>query len=260
MRESGLYVNPKQVDRLDDCYFYHTMDLPGVGTVKGNWDLREGMDKYLGNFDFLGKRVLDIGAASGALSFAIEQKGARVVSFDLSENEEWDMVPYAKWEEYLHIANERKAIIRRLNNSYWFSHRLLDSRAKFVHGSVYHIPHEIGEVDVSVYGCILLHLRDPFLALQSGLRLTCETVVITEFLRKEAIESKKPYMLFLPDSRIVEPKDTWWDLKPEIICRMISVLGFEEAYVSYHSQKYEGASHPMFTVVGRRTCGRPFMF
>ena len=35
-----LYAQPRHVESLDDCWFYHTTDVPGHGTVPGNWDLR----------------------------------------------------------------------------------------------------------------------------------------------------------------------------------------------------------------------------
>ena len=50
--------------------------------------------------------------------------------------------------------------------------------------NVYRIPEQIGPVDVAVYGSIPLHLRDPFLALQSGLKLTREAVIVSELLRQ----------------------------------------------------------------------------
>ena len=96
------------VTDITQCYFYHTVDLPEIGTVKGNWDLRAGLREYLGNFDFRGKRVLDIGAASGILSFWMEKQGAEVVSFDLDKHGDWDLVPFTNWSEYEQSSNDRK--------------------------------------------------------------------------------------------------------------------------------------------------------
>ena len=53
---------------LEDCYFYHTMDVPGAGLVTGEWDLRNGVDAYLGHESVAGKRVLELGTASGFLA------------------------------------------------------------------------------------------------------------------------------------------------------------------------------------------------
>jgi SAM-dependent methyltransferase len=250
-----IYSEPRNITDLQECYFYHTVELPGIGRVDGNWDLRPKLKEYLGNVDFRKKRVLDVGCASGILSFYIEKQGAEVVSFDLDKNGDWDMVPFAKWEQFAQVVADRKAIIDRLNNAYWLAHRLLDSKAKVVYGGVYAIPAEIGPVDIAVYGSILLHLRDPFLALQNGLRLTTESVIVSEVLRGQSQKTVEPYLELLPDAKTIEPKDAWWDIRPEWIVRAIGVLGFENVKINYHSQRYEGRNIELYTVVGKRTHG-----
>lgn len=273
-----LYATPRLVDDLTKCYFYHTIDLPEIGTVPGNWDLRGNVGTYLGGFEFAGKRALDVGCASGMLSQFMESQGASVISYDLDKSGDWDMVPYAKWEHYLHIANERKSIIDRLNNSYWLGHRLTNSKAKVVYGAVYAIPDAIGPVDVAVFGAILLHLRDPFFALQNGLKLAKETAIVTECMRSpipkppvqtepvEGVEAAVvyespapaalPILRLLPDFRTVEPKDTWWDITPEWTIWALGVLGFEDATVTYHTHKYDGIDNDLYTVVAHRKHGK----
>jgi SAM-dependent methyltransferase len=251
----SIYSEPRNVSDRKECYFYHTMDLPGIGRIEGNWDLRPKLKEYLGNVDFKRKRVLDVGCASGILSFYMEKQGAEVVSFDLDSNGDWDMVPFAKWEQFEEIVAERKEIIQKLNNAYWLAHRSLHSKAKVVYGSVYAIPAAIGPVDIAVYGAVLLHLRDPFLALQNGLKLTTHSVIVAEGLRGQRQATTEPFLELLPDSKTIEPKDTWWDIRPEWVVRAISVLGFEDVKINYHTQKYEGRDIPLYTVVGRRTHG-----
>ena len=77
--------------------------------------------------------------------------------------------------------------------------------------------------------------------------------MVTEVLRGQTFQTKEPYMQFLPDPETMDPKDTWWDLGPELIVRMIGVIGFEYIHVTYHSQLYEGKENQLYTVVGRRT-------
>lgn len=234
------------------------MDIPGYGGVEGEWDLRKGVKEYLGNVDFKGKRVLEIGTASGFLCFYMEGQGAEVVAYDLSEEQAWDIVPFSRYD-YKQFLMDFKAHIKKINNAYWLCHRAYNSRARMVYGTVYTIPEEIGMVDISVFGCVLLHVRDPFLALEKALRLTKETVVITEPVRRryspQQILSKflGPFMVFLPAFRRCEPKEAWWILSPEIIKKFIGVLGFEETMVKYHIQKFQGRKRPLYTVIGRRT-------
>ena len=54
------------------------MDLPGLKKVGKGWDLRKTIDAYLGHFDFRGKRALDVGTASGFLTFEMERRGSGV--------------------------------------------------------------------------------------------------------------------------------------------------------------------------------------
>jgi hypothetical protein len=252
----SIYSEPRNISNLQDCYFYHTMDLPAIGRVDGNWDLRPKLKEYLGSVDFKGRRVLDVGCASGVLSFYMEKQGAEVVSFDLDKNGDWDMVPFAKWEQFAHVVVDRKVIIDRLNNAYWLAHRLLGSKAKVVYGGVYAIPAAIGPVDIAVYGSILLHMRDPFLALQNGLRLTTQSVIVSEVLRGQRQKTVEPFLELLPDAKTVEPKDVWWDIRPEWVVRSIGVLGFEDVKINYHTQNYEGREIELYTIVGKRTHGK----
>ena len=84
-----------KVEDIADCYFYHTMELPGHGVIEGrDWDLRGGVDEYLGKVDFAGQRVLEIGPASGFLTFEMEKRGAEVVSVEVTDEHGWDFVPY----------------------------------------------------------------------------------------------------------------------------------------------------------------------
>ena len=256
--DEGIYATPRLVTDLADCHFYHSMEIPGYGSVEGEWDLRDGTKNHLGGLDLAGKRVLELGTASGFLCFAMERMGAEVVAYDLSEKDSWDLVPYdsLNTEE---LINARKAHIRRLNNGYWLAHRAFKSNARVVYGSIYDIPNEIGPVDVATFTSILLHVRDPFHALERALRLTRETVVITESpMRRPLITSflgrlTRPYVQFLPNPRKESPRDTWWRFSPEVLIAFIGVLGFKQVRVTRHSQKYNGKPQPLYTIVGHRT-------
>jgi len=276
---AAIEARPLEVRDLRDCDFYHTFEVPGHGSVQGHWDLRPKLRAYLGGVSFQGKRVLELGTADGFISFQIERQGGQVISYDLSEDFEWDVVPYARLldrgragdddGDWVRSAESFKTGIRRLNNAYWLCHRAYASSARLVHGTVYAVPEGIGPVDIATFGSILLHTRDPFGALASALRLTRETVIVTEprgRLRLPPALSRaaqllpsrvhKPSMRFLPDWRTGQNPDGWWRLSPDLVVRFLGVLGFERAEVSYHTQLYKGTPRPMFTVVGHRTEAR----
>ncbi len=260
--DNGLYAQPRDVTSTEACLFYHTMDIPGHGLVTGMWDLRPNVNKYLGQIELQGKRVLEIGTASGYLCFHMESQGAEVVAFDLSPTDKADIVPFARADVEKRYS-DMTPWLDRIRNGFWLAHKAHDSRSKVVYGNVYAIPRGIGPVDVSTFGSILLHLRDPFLALQNALALTRETVVVTEpiwswfnFLRFFS-PSKRfgGQLIFLPDAALMEPSTTWWYMSPMAIRRFVSVLGFEQSRVLYHFQRHveTGKRVLCYTVVGRRT-------
>jgi hypothetical protein len=256
------YAPRRTVTALDDCYFYHSMDIPGYGVVEGQWDLREGVDEYCGQVEFTGKRVLEVGTASGFLCFHMERKGAEVVAYDLSEHQSWDVVPYPGADVAGHLT-QRAALIRMINNGWWLCHRAMGSRAKVVYGNVYEVPATIGAVDIATFCSVLLHVRDPFLALYNGLRLTRDTVVVTDIVGSSLAPDdapgrpELPFAEFVPDFRTQHPLDTWWFLNPGIVQAWVGALGFEQTTVTRHRQTGPlMGDRDFFTVVGRRTKGR----
>ncbi len=256
------YAPSRTVTALDDCHFYHSMDIPGYGSVEGQWDLRDGVDEYCGHVDFAGKRVLEIGTASGFLCFHMERNGADVVAYDLSENQSWDVVPYPGIDVADHLPG-RADTIRMINNGWWLCHRAVGSNAKVVYGSVYEVPATIGPVDIATFCSVLLHVRDPFLALYNGLRLTRDTVVVTDIVGSRRVPDdasgrpELPFVEFVPDFRTQDPLDTWWFLNPGIVQAWVGALGFEQTTVTRHRQRGPlMGEREFFTVVGRRTKGR----
>jgi SAM-dependent methyltransferase len=270
----GIYASPRAVGSVAQCYFYHSMHIPGHGEVTGEWDLRGDEYRYLGGADLVGKRVLELGAASGFLTTYMEGQGAEVVAYDLSEEHSWDVVPFAGTDLDRHDRMRREHL-RKINNGFWLNHAARRLCAKLVHGTVYSVPAEIGQFDVATFGSILLHLRDPFLALQTSLRLVRDTVIVTDVypaseyhLVADLLDTPDPrdqVIMPLPLESLGQPKatflpqywdhsyaDTWWHMSPEAIRRIIGVLGFEKTEISYHHALARGKRTLLYTVVGRR--------
>src|SRR2546421_11964965 len=130
MTDENIFAAPRKVDDVAYCYFSHTMEPPSRGVIQGrDWDLRGRVDEYLGNVDFAGQRVLEIGPASGFLTFEMEKRGADVVSVEVTDEHGWDFVPYPdkRLEE---VFGPRRIEVQQLKNSYWFSHAAHRSNAK----------------------------------------------------------------------------------------------------------------------------------
>jgi hypothetical protein len=217
------YATPLVVNDVSQCQFYHRMDIPGVGEVGGQWDLRACIREYLGNYDFRGKRALDVGAASGFLTFSMEQAGADVVSFEMASGDKWDVVPQK------HVRQDPERFLgrlveanQRLKNAYWFAHARLQSRAKAYYGDVYEFPRELGQFDVAVLGMIISHLRDAFRAIYSTSRLVRGDLIIVN----QTPEGGGKAAYFMPT---IENKEAqcWWTFTEECVKQMLAVMGFE---------------------------------
>jgi len=181
VNDEKIFAAPQKVENLADCYFYHTMELPGHGVIEGrDWDLRGKVDEYLGKIDLAGQRVLEIGPASGFLTFEMEKRGADVVSIEVTPEHGWDFVPYpaARLEE---VIGPRRIVMQQLKNSYWFSHTALQSKANVYYGDVYNLPAALGQFDISVMGSVLLHCRDPLRIVEQCGKMARSVVIVDMF-------------------------------------------------------------------------------
>jgi SAM-dependent methyltransferase len=247
MSEIGLLRPPEQIPAFDECFFYHTMEIPGHGVVKGPWDLRAGVDAYLGNVSFTNQRVLEIGPASGFLTFEMEKRGANVVSAEVTDDPGWDFVPYpaALLQE---VFGPRRERMHRLKNSYWFAHDAHQSKAQVYYGDVYHLPTELGEFDIAVMGSVLLHLHSPLQVIAQCAQ-RARTIIITEKLYPDL--EGKPICRLFPN-----PKNfswgTWWNFSAAFFAEFLAVMGFSPATMTTHTQYHNGAAHTLFTIVATK--------
>ncbi|MDJ0667878.1 MAG: methyltransferase domain-containing protein [Desulfobacterales bacterium] len=230
MIERLEYASPIDVNNAEDCFFYHSMDIPGHGEVEGQWDLRLSIRQYLGNFKFSNKRVLDVGTASGFLTFEMEKLGAKVVSFDMQDGTQWDIVPHFKIQPRMgEILNKNQRLHERLKNSYWFTHKRINSAARAYYGDIYNLPNGLGKFDVVVFGMILSHLRDPFKALYSASLLAKDTIIVTNQTIRP-INDNVSLAYFAPNPNDESILQTWWSFSPKCIETMLGVLGFKVTY------------------------------
>ncbi|WP_238184306.1 class I SAM-dependent methyltransferase [Methylobacterium trifolii] len=211
----------------DDCFFYHTIDLADGTTAEGHWDLRGRYADYTGHIDLTDARVLDVGAASGFLSFSAEAAGAReVVSFDLDTAARQHLLPFrgspyvtdhAAWVEA-----QTKAF-DTWKNAYWFTHRNLGSRARAIYGDVYDLPEGIGSFDVVILGAILEHLGDPIRAIGSVATVASRRIVINT----DIIPGEEPLARFNGDAAHPERSYIFWTYTLETYRRILAICDFE---------------------------------
>ncbi len=230
--DNSIFAVQPNVIEIEQCSFYHTMDIPRRGVVDGLWDLRRKTDEYLGHYAFSGKRVLEVGPASGFLTFEMEKQGASIVAIDVKEDPGWDFVPYPDAVLEPMYAGRRYGM-GRLRNSFWFAHRAFNSAAKVWYGDTYALPDALGQFDVAVMAAVLLHVNSPFLVMAQCAK-RASTLVVTD-LYHEDLEGKGGICRLNPTA---QNKDwgTWWHFSSDVIRQFAAVLGFTNITTSKHSQ------------------------
>jgi len=237
------------------------MDLPGYGFQPGDWDLRADIDNYLGNQDFRGKRVVDVGTGSGFLCFEMEKRGAEVTAFDRffkSSDDAMGQIPYADFEQRFGVTldqrlEERRFISSALQNGFWLAHRALRSRARLYTGSAHQCPAELGCFDYAFFGSVLLHLHSPVQALISFAQATREKIIVTDVFENIGAAADSPVM-FLRLNSTDKNQDTWWFLTPAFLQNLFGILGFPKFSVNFHQARFcQGqADVKLYTVVAER--------
>jgi O-methyltransferase len=241
-----------------DCDFYHSVDLPDGRLLHGVWDLRGHEAEYFGGVEFGGRRVLELGPASGGLTAWLDRSGAEVVGLDAGFDLTVDLMPWHTAD----VRGMRLDIMRvagACQNAWWYTHRELGLGAKMVYAPIYELPGDLGRFDVSVFGAVLLHLRRPFDALAEAARLTDRMIVVTDMVDPELRDETRAVVCFNP-ARHSHPTTLWWGFSPAAIVEYLRVLGFPNARTTWHEQLHHfdhdrsAPARPaeMFTVVAER--------
>lgn len=254
--QGALYELPRHVESLDDCYFYHTMELPEFGLVPGHWDLRDMFDDYVGHVHVRNRRVLDIGAASGFLTFEAERRGANVVSFDIGHGGQQKLLPFHQklyYRDHARWAEERSDHFDTWKNAYWLSHRLFKSQARVHYGDIHQLPPALGRFDVVIVGAVLEHVNDQISALASISRVTGETMVIATDL----IDSEERTARFEPRANNPDQDYTWWTYSLGTYREVLGMLGFEIERVTTANYRYArmNTTAKRYSIVARRVAG-----
>lgn len=263
MPSVSRFQPPIHVESPTGCFFYHSIDLPGFGLQVGHWDLRGAAATYLGGVPLSGKRIVDIGTASGFMAFEMEKLGAaEVIAFDRDPEDTSDdvgLIPFGDYPARFGMTIEqamehRRSTMRALQQSFWLTHRLFDSKVRRCLGNVYDGLPDGEMVDISFFGAILLHLRDPLLALTQFARRTRETLIITDTLENLGHLVEHPVMLLRASPTDSTNMGTWWSPTPALLKAILGVLGFTRFDYTTHTARFvqSNTDANMYTLVARR--------
>ena len=180
------------------------------------FDLRPYVDRYRIPADLSGLRVLDVGTFEGFWAFELERRGAdEVVALDVDDVGDLDWPPRL-----------RPQSAGRRGEGFELAREALGSRVRRVGTTVYEATPERlgGRFDLVFAGSILIHLRDPMLALERFADLCRGRLILAdEYSRRLAL---LPFAAaeFRGDS----PWMTWWRPSSRALLRMVWTAGFED--------------------------------
>lgn len=212
----AIAADPREI--ASEHEWYHSIELaPGVVTP-GMFDHGPHVFRYGLPEDLSGARALDVGTFDGFWAFELERRGAEVTALDVPLRSQLDWPPHMRPDP--EQDEERGGTFRAAAAA-------RGSRADWVGTSIYDAsPAELGGTfDLVFCGSILIHLRDPMLALERMAQLCSGRLVLAE---------EYPRLLErIPRLRVAQfrgdtPYMTWWRPTTRAWMAMVRTAGFRD--------------------------------
>jgi len=201
--------------------WYHSIELaPGVVT-EGMFDHRPYVERYGLPDSLEGRSVLDVGTFEGFWAYEMERRGANVDALDVPRIQQLDWPPRERPQEDGERGERfRIAADARGSEVRWHGLSIYDAT-----------PERLGRTyDLVFCGSVLIHLRDPQLALERMASLCNGTLILAEEYSRR--------LEWIPRGLLAEYKAgthmTWWRPTSRTWVAMVSVAGFED--VRRHSR------------------------
>lgn len=213
-------LTQSQRERIEQGAWYHSIELPGGRTIAGLIPvnaLRGRFEAFGIPADLRGKRVLDIGAATGWCTFELERRGADVVAVDCVEYEDFRA-----------------------------AHQLLESRAEYLVLDMEEMtPERLGRFDLVLFFGVLYHLRHPLLGLERVLALTLDTAFVESYVcdadRSEAERAANgAYMEFYETDELGGQIDNWAGPTTNCLLALCRASGFVRVGLHYLQDRRAG--------------------
>jgi tRNA (mo5U34)-methyltransferase len=241
-------------DDVSALTWYHTIELPGGVVTPGEYDTRAALARIPFPADLSGKRCLDVGTHDGFWAFEMERRGAaEVVAIDLDDFRQVDFS-----EPRPEFTAQQTADREARPSAFRFAHRALQSRVDRRDLSVYRLAAaDLGQFDFAFIGTLLLHLRDPVLALTnigkvlkpgSGRFLVNDAILLGMTLR----HPRRP----VHELQNFPGRPFWWVGNLKGLERSVAKAGFEVTgsggpYLLPNGPGYNRPPHEARTPIGR---------
>ncbi len=205
------------IERISGQEWYHSIDLGHGVITPGFVDHRDQLPYYALPSSLAGLRVLDVATFDGFWAFEFERRGAEVVALDVPSWTDCDvprlMLPHAS----------AFGLDRPTGTGFELAHEILGSAVERIPMSVYDLdPDVLGTFDIVFISDLLVHLRDPQLALERAYSV-CRGEVLVADVYTPRLEGMGDLALAL----YTAPSETWWLPNVATLRAMMRTAGFE---------------------------------
>ncbi|HEX2680623.1 MAG TPA: methyltransferase domain-containing protein, partial [Candidatus Dormibacteraeota bacterium] len=207
--------------RMEGIDWYHTIELGDGVITPGFVDHRAQVSSYRLPASLSGQRCLDVATFDGFWAFEMERRGAaEVVAIDVANGIDCD-IPTFLLDEVSSWGDSP------MGRGFRVAHEILGSRVRHEICNVYDLtPERFGQFDLIFLSDLLLHLRDPQLALERIASVCRGTAIVGDVYNAmlECVPNRNltQYVLWLPGGY------TWWQPSSSTLRQMMKVAGFHE--------------------------------
>lgn len=183
------------------------------------FDLRPFVGRYGLPESLEGKRCLDVGTWDGFWAFEMERRGGAVVAIDLDDERALDYPPRRRPESF--SEQPRGANFKQAAEAFGSK---VDRRVVSIYDA---FPDDLGEFDFVFCGSVLIHLRDPLLALEriAGLTRKGGLFVSAEGYHRRGARLPFAYARYRADR---DKRVVFWEPNPRGWRRMLWTAGFDD--------------------------------
>jgi hypothetical protein len=251
MNEGAAATGAQDRAPWQEFYWYHCIDLGNGIVTDGDYDMTQYLKHYRFPDDLRGKRVLDVGRASGFFSFEFERRGADVTATEIASFFDWDFVggETVRRRRMQEVGDPEAFTRRHITGAFHHAHAMRGSRVQTKTVGVYDLrPEQFddGPFDLVFAGSITSHLRDPILALERLRSVTSGTCIVAAPAVGEVETLPAMILVGTMDS----DRRSWWVLNKKGLLEMLYCAGFSTAeIVSEFSLKHRKSGQQVYHIV-----------
>ncbi len=228
-----------------DYFWYHSIDLGSGVCTPGVYDLRDKWHHYHFPDTLHGKRILDVGAATGFFSFEFAKMGGEVMAVELSSLDELDSFPgqdrevlAQKAAKYMmgYVVEPPKNWDTEslyhpfLAGPFDYCQQVLGLSVPRVFKSIYALsPESEGFFDWVFVGDVLLHTLRPLEALSAAASVCRDTLVIAQQLTP--IGGDTPLLIYTGGQDPADDESAWWMPNLAWFEHLLHKVGFRKVVV-----------------------------